>query len=61
MHLLIALGCLVEAFWMAFSCIFGYLLEAFWHLLDALGDPVWTPGQLLAHFAPRVEKVAKKL
>ena len=38
-----------------------YLLEAFWHLLDASGDLFWTPGRLLAHFGPGVQKVAKKL
>ena len=36
------------------------LLEAFWHLLIALGDFFWTPGRLLAHFGPGVQKVAKK-
>ena len=40
---------------------FCYLLEAFWHLLDALGDLFWTPGRLLAHFGPGVQKVVKNL
>ena len=44
-----------------FFMTFCYLLEAFWHLLDALGDLFWTPGRLLAHFGPGVQKVAKKL
>ena len=50
-------GSLVDSFFMTF----GYLLEAFWHLLDALGDLFWTPGRLRAHFGPGVQKVAKKL
>ena len=49
-------GSLVDSFFMTF----GYLLEAFWHLLDALGDFFWTPGRLRAHFGPGVQKVAKK-
>ena len=50
-------GSLVDSFFMTF----GYLLGAFWHLLDALGDFFWSPGRLLAHFGPGVQKVAKKL
>ena len=50
-------GSLVDSFFMTF----GYLLEAFWHLLDALGDLFWTPGRRRAHFGPGVQKVAKKL
>ena len=34
-HLRIACGSLVDVFFMTFC----YLLEAFWHLLDALGEP----------------------
>ena len=48
-------GSLVDSFFMTF----GYLLGAFWHLLDALGDFFWTPGRLLAHFGPGVRKGAK--
>ena len=48
-------GSLVDSFFMTF----GYLLGAFWHLLDALGDLFWTPGRLLAHFGPGVQKGAK--
>ena len=44
-----------------FFLTFCYLLEAFWYLLDALGDLFWNPGRLLAHFGPGVRKVAKKL
>ena len=50
-------GSLLDVFFMTFC----YLLEAFWHLLDASGDLFWTPGRLLAHFGPGVQKVAKKL
>ena len=38
---------------------FGYLLEAFWHLLDALSNLFWTQGRLLAHFGPGVQKDPK--
>ena len=48
-------GSLVDSFFMTF----GYLLGAFWHLLDALGDLFWTSGRLLAHFGPGVQKGAK--
>ena len=48
-------GSLVDSFFVTF----GYLLEPFWHLLDALGDLFWTPGRLLAHFGPGVQKGAK--
>ena len=50
-------GSLLDVFFMTF----WYLLEAFWHLLDASGDLFWTPGRLLAHFGPGVQKVANKL
>ena len=40
------------------SMTFCDLLEAFWHLLDVLGDPFWTPGRLLAHFGPGMEQIA---
>ena len=45
----------------SFFVTFGYLLEAFWHLLDALGYLFWTPGRLRVHIGPGVQKVAKKL
>ena len=48
-------GSLVDSFFVTF----GYLLEAFWHLLDALGDFFWSPKRFQAHFGPRVQKGAK--
>ena len=48
-------GSLVDSFFITF----GYLLEAFWHLLDTLGDLFWTPGRLLTQFGPGVQKGAK--
>ena len=50
-----AFGRLVDSFFVTF----GYLLEAFWHRLDALGDFVWSPKRLQAHFGPRVQNGAK--
>ena len=50
-------GSLLHVFFM--TCC--YLLETFWHLLDALGDLFWTLGRLLADFGPGVQKGAKKL
>ena len=43
MHLLIAFGCLVEAFWMSFSCLF----DTFWKPFGTF----WTPWASL--FRPR--------
>ena len=50
-------GSLLDVFFMTF----GYLLGAFWYLLDASGEFFWSPGRLLAHFGPGVQKGAKKL
>ena len=50
-------GSLVDSFFI----FVGYLLEAFWHLLDALGDLFGTPGRIVAHVGPGVQQNTKKL
>ena len=59
--LLIAFGCLVEAFWMFFSCLFATFWKpfgTFWTPLASLFRP---RDDSWAHFGPRMQKVANKL
>ena len=60
MHLLIAFGCLVEAFWFLFHDFllpFGSLLERFGCLGRAFLDPGTTPGPFGARDANSCEKI----
>ena len=61
MHLLIAFGCLVEAFWVSFSRLFATFwtpFGTFWTPLESFFGP---QADAWAHFGPRMEKGANKL
>ena len=61
MHLLIAFGCLVEAFWVSFSRLFATFWKPFGTFWTTLASFFGPQDDSWAHFGPRMEKGPNKL